>query len=458
LLALVVAGCSSDVALGGPNTLVRVDPEPAGPNCPDGGLAINTGLDRNGNGYLDDDEILSTQYVCNGGQPIQCAGGRIVEGTVSIETTADWAKIQDAECVDGDLLIAGVPDDAIPPQSLAIVTGGVVIVGNQNMTSLDGLSQLRLVGGTYLVQGNPAMTSITALQALKIALKVSIVGNDALTNLSGLDQMTNITMDLVISNNNGLTSLAGLDNLTTTNRTLTVHSNHNLTDLSALNKLRSIQLIEISGNDSLTGINIPELSQVGGRVLINNNAALQTVTLPALTTVGDFIQLDSNGAVQSFNTPELLTVGSILADNDTSLTTLAAPKLLFATNLITLFTLPKLFSIDLKKVASVGGTLRIDTVPTLANFTGFAGLGSIGGGFTVANNSGIHDFTGLGNLQLVSGDMLVQSNATLSSFNGLGALNEVGGALTIILNPMLAPATSQAFASHLTVHGKVTIN
>src|SRR5689334_7652201 len=127
-VALVVAGCSSDVALGGPNTLVHVDPEPSGPNCPDGGLAINTGLDRDGDGYPDDDEILPTQYVCNGGQPVQRAGGRLVTGTIAIETSEDWAKLQDAECVDGDLLIAGVPDDAIPMQSLEIVTGGVVVV------------------------------------------------------------------------------------------------------------------------------------------------------------------------------------------------------------------------------------------------------------------------------------------------------------------------------------------
>jgi len=54
--------------------------------------------------------------------------------------------------------------------------------------------------------------------------------------------------------------------------------------------------------------------------------------------------------------------------------------------------------------------------------------------------------------------MLVQSNATLSSFTGLGALNEIGGALTIILNPMLTPTTSQAFANSVTVHDKITIN
>ncbi|MCP4755787.1 MAG: hypothetical protein GY866_33400 [Proteobacteria bacterium] len=35
-------------------------------NCPNGGVAIETGIDENGNGVLDDDEVDETQYVCNG--------------------------------------------------------------------------------------------------------------------------------------------------------------------------------------------------------------------------------------------------------------------------------------------------------------------------------------------------------------------------------------------------------
>ncbi len=34
--------------------------------CPTGGIAVNTGIDTNGNGVLDASEITNTQYVCNG--------------------------------------------------------------------------------------------------------------------------------------------------------------------------------------------------------------------------------------------------------------------------------------------------------------------------------------------------------------------------------------------------------
>ena len=47
-------------------TLINVVTEPAGPNCNAGGQAIQTGLDTNGDGVLEPGEVKSTSYVCNG--------------------------------------------------------------------------------------------------------------------------------------------------------------------------------------------------------------------------------------------------------------------------------------------------------------------------------------------------------------------------------------------------------
>lgn len=35
-------------------------------NCPNGGISVDAGIDKNGNGTLDASEVTSTQYVCNG--------------------------------------------------------------------------------------------------------------------------------------------------------------------------------------------------------------------------------------------------------------------------------------------------------------------------------------------------------------------------------------------------------
>lgn len=52
----------------GLNTLIKTTAEPAGSNCSNGGIKIETGLDLNENGVLDAGEVNAsqTEYVCNG--------------------------------------------------------------------------------------------------------------------------------------------------------------------------------------------------------------------------------------------------------------------------------------------------------------------------------------------------------------------------------------------------------
>jgi alpha-tubulin suppressor-like RCC1 family protein len=57
--------CNGDA---GPSTLLRFTDEPSGANCSNGGKRFDYGADINNSGALDDDEISSTQYICNGGE------------------------------------------------------------------------------------------------------------------------------------------------------------------------------------------------------------------------------------------------------------------------------------------------------------------------------------------------------------------------------------------------------
>lgn len=50
----------------GSTSLMNVIPEQSGLNCSSGGFMINSGIDLNNNGNLDNNEIQSTQYICNG--------------------------------------------------------------------------------------------------------------------------------------------------------------------------------------------------------------------------------------------------------------------------------------------------------------------------------------------------------------------------------------------------------
>ncbi len=62
---LTARGGGGDALADAPLTPVRVTTEPAGSNCLLGGTRVVAGFASNGSGVLDQDEVESTQFVCN---------------------------------------------------------------------------------------------------------------------------------------------------------------------------------------------------------------------------------------------------------------------------------------------------------------------------------------------------------------------------------------------------------
>lgn len=58
--------CNGDNGINGTSSLINVVTEPSGDFCEYGGISIESGLDQNNNGVLEEDEIKSINYVCNG--------------------------------------------------------------------------------------------------------------------------------------------------------------------------------------------------------------------------------------------------------------------------------------------------------------------------------------------------------------------------------------------------------
>jgi hypothetical protein len=59
-------GANGSAGSNGLNSLVDIVSEPVGANCADGGRKITSGLDVNGDGLLENSEVTTTSYVCNG--------------------------------------------------------------------------------------------------------------------------------------------------------------------------------------------------------------------------------------------------------------------------------------------------------------------------------------------------------------------------------------------------------
>ena len=67
-ILIILSSFLSAAVLYAADTVVRVSEEDAGTNCADGGIKIEVGTDENGNDQLDDEEVIpaKTGYVCNG--------------------------------------------------------------------------------------------------------------------------------------------------------------------------------------------------------------------------------------------------------------------------------------------------------------------------------------------------------------------------------------------------------
>ncbi|MFB6341928.1 hypothetical protein ACE1ET_09400 [Saccharicrinis sp. FJH62] len=65
VIFIILLGCNKS-GLDGSNSLIDFKREPIGENCSSGGYKVSSGIDLNGNNILDDDEILTVEYICNG--------------------------------------------------------------------------------------------------------------------------------------------------------------------------------------------------------------------------------------------------------------------------------------------------------------------------------------------------------------------------------------------------------
>jgi len=85
-------GCASSEEPARSSPRVRVVPEAAGARCAAGGQAVQIGLDTNGNGELDADEIEGTSYACNG-------------ASTSVRTEVDVVAAGDTRCPNGGTVL-----------------------------------------------------------------------------------------------------------------------------------------------------------------------------------------------------------------------------------------------------------------------------------------------------------------------------------------------------------------
>jgi hypothetical protein len=165
--------------------LLRVDVEDPGANCANGGLAAKFGPDSNQNGSLDTDEIVSTEYVCDGEDALQalvevetiepgevCAAGGY---TLYVGLDRNGNGALDAEEVDTTSILCNgedAPTCSTATESYELTSGTATIAGGTYYYDDFSISR----GATLRVTGTVPLVIVA--ETIDIAGTIDVKGAD----------------------------------------------------------------------------------------------------------------------------------------------------------------------------------------------------------------------------------------------------------------------------------------
>jgi len=272
-----------------PVVRVRLDDEPAGPNCDHGGTAVRSGVDANRNDVLDEDEITHTDYVCDDTlltrMEDEAAGEHCVGGGLAFQVGRDdngdgfldpdeieWTDYQCTDVLSRTVEIHTAADVALL-QRIRVITGALVVLE----TGLDEISlpSLEMVGGRLAIGSNDSLRTVSLPALGAVDGHLGIMGNDQLRALE-LPQLQRVEGDLYVAGNPQLSSLA-LDRLSRVGRDLILENNERLTSAPA-------HLSWIEGD--ITVARNPQLGAVrlwlydrAGTIAVTDNASLASLSI-----------------------------------------------------------------------------------------------------------------------------------------------------------------------------------
>lgn len=306
VVVVAVAGCrgsGSDT-----NVVLRVQPEMAGARCPNGGLAVQSGFDLDGNGTLDDAEVQAdnTRYVCNGANGTNGQNG--MDGQPGAQGDAGTPGINALSQVTQEL-----------PGTNCQYGGSRVDVGPD--TNGNGMLESGEITSTRYICDR---ASIDAIYFGDVRLR------DA-DDLAQLDGIQVVIGDVTVENiPNGMLSLPELRIISGTLQVGTFFGGGRadapvpLTSIS-LPELTQAGGVNITYSSALTTIALPKLARAKS-VDVTFNSVLTTLTIPSLVRV-DYVRIESNDVLASLALSAFTTSESFRIGYNPALATLTAPLL-----------------------------------------------------------------------------------------------------------------------------------
>jgi hypothetical protein len=289
LALFVTSACSGD---DGASSLLRVDSEPAGANCPAGGTRIATGIDDNGDGELDDSEVSSEFYDCSAAATRvdeEEPGDNCVSGGFAIHTGTDAdgdGALSDDEIEDTRYVCNG--ED---PRPTGIVVGDVTIRSSADVYFYENV--VEITGALHVELTQPLRVTLPNLVKVGTGLGLYSDGMEwallnYLQNSEGEDIPDGLEIDFpLLEEVTGSVNIynapyVSLPSLTTV-ETFSVGyaleaTTTNLLDLGAL---ETVDYLTIKFFDGLTTLDLGSLTDAGN-IVVTDNPLLSSMDLSML--------------------------------------------------------------------------------------------------------------------------------------------------------------------------------
>lgn len=454
---------------GGRTKLTSTEVEPAGANCPAGGVAVHTGIDANENDVLDPSEVSATAYTCSHktllreekiGSGAVCPGGGVL--VHSGQDLDDSGSLEDSE----------VKDTATVCYSDELYRGDLKTSEFATAASKDKLSLVRIVTGNVVIDSDAAMPSLELVggnidlrfnELVELPSLERIAGNligspggvrlnaPALAEIGGFVRLT-------ASRDKG-TFMA--PSLASVEGELYLAGKFEAVDLRALNRVGANLDIDLPQGDKLE---LSALERVGGNVIVSG--WFTHLDLQRLKTAAGFNLVYSK--LTSLSLPSLKAASRVKIATSDSLTSAHLPSLSGVTTLM-LYRLPNLTALELSQdleldtlqMSYVGVSdlslfanlrtikaLNIQANAKLVNLRGLEHLTTVSK-LILTNNAKLTDLAGLEHLTKVTGDLTIAKNAALASLSGLAGLTNVSGQISIAENAALPQSEVDAFLQRL---------
>lgn len=468
-----------------PVIVLRVAPEPPGPNCSAGGTAVAAGPDLDLNGVLDDTEVTHTDYVCRQALVTRIVteppGASCSEGGVGFlvgidddrDGVLDDNEVERTELTCGDVIARDVvirsDAEAAVLAPIRVITGSVTV----QLTDLRSLSLPRLewIGGSLAVLHNGRLSRLALPALLAVDGDITLRAN-GLTDVDCSKLRRAASLDIQLLAVTRLTGFAALAEVAGAVR---------INDMPALiaadlPPASRVGDLSITANPALVHVTWDVTDRLG-RVEIRDNPRLETIDLSMAVLAGGAARV---GAVTVTANPALGHLGlraeeveSFTIGDQPMLTDLQLPVTRFDRD-VTIVDVAAPLSLAMRGHfghMEIGGNLTISgPVVTFEAGDGISVDGEfvldgtrlqriarferslrVGQRLRVSNNARLID---LSSFSLI-GDLEVTGNAVLASVNIGTVFGDEIGAITIADNPQLSGAPGIAHVSR--IHGGLII-